>query len=195
MTEATPAATPATGRRLGVFINQDRVGTLHEDNDLWALTYDEQWVARESSFDLSPALPRSQLLHRDGATHRPVQWYFDNLLPEEKLRELIAADARLRDKDDAFALLAYLGAESAGSLTLLPPGLTPEGLDQAALAEAGKAACGETKPCGAWFWTDAANAPETAPDNHDGLNQAQVTSSLGVWVNEDQQLISITPAN
>lgn len=102
------------------------MGTLHEDKDLWALAYDPTWVGKEGSFDLSPALPRSQLLHRDGASTRPVQWYFDNLLPEEKPRELIAGDARLHDKDDAFALLAYLGAESAGSLTLLPPGQTPD---------------------------------------------------------------------
>jgi serine/threonine-protein kinase HipA len=114
------------GRCLQLFINHDLVGTLYEDNDLWTLAYDKQWVGMASSFDLSPALPRSQLLHRDGATTRPVQWYFDNLLPEEKLRELIAADARLRDKDDAFALLEYLGAESAGSLTLLPPGQVPD---------------------------------------------------------------------
>jgi len=114
------------GRRLQLFINHDLVGTLHEDNDLWTLVYDKQWADKPGSFDLSPALPRSQLLHRDGATMRPVQWYFDNLLPEEKLRELIAADARLRDKDDAFALLEYLGAESAGSLTLLPPGQVPD---------------------------------------------------------------------
>lgn len=125
---AEPAAPelPPSGRHLHIFINQDRVGTLHENNDLWTLAYDEQWAAKDSSFDLSPALPRSQRLHRDGATTRPVQWYFDNLLPEEKLRELVAADAQLRDKDDAFALLQYLGAESAGSLTLLPPGQTPE---------------------------------------------------------------------
>ncbi len=128
MTEAAEAALPETGRRLHIFINQDRVGTLHEDNDLWTLVYEQDWAAKDGSFDLSPTLARSQLLHRDGATTRPVQWYFDNLLPEEKLRELIAADARLRDKDDAFALLEYLGAESAGSLTLLPPGQTPEKL-------------------------------------------------------------------
>ncbi len=117
---------PESGRRLHLFINQERIGTLHEDNDLWTLAYDQQWASRVGSFDLSPALPRSQLVHRDGASTRPVQWYFDNLLPEEKLRELIAADARLRDKDDAFALLEYLGAESAGSLTLLPPGQVPD---------------------------------------------------------------------
>ncbi|RYE80036.1 MAG: hypothetical protein EOO80_04880, partial [Oxalobacteraceae bacterium] len=118
---ASPAL-PAQGRRLDIFINQVQLGTLQEDNDLWTLVYLRQWAERPDSFDLSPALPRSQLLHRDGATLRPVQWYFDNLLPEEKLRELIAADARLRTHEDAFALLEYLGAESAGSLTLLPPG-------------------------------------------------------------------------
>ncbi|WP_374662663.1 HipA domain-containing protein [Inhella sp.] len=122
--EETPVL-PEAGRRLNVFINQLQLGTLHEDNDLWTLAYLPQWRDLPGSFDLSPALPRSQLLHRDGATLRPVQWYFDNLLPEEKLRELIAADARLRSHEDAFALLEYLGAESAGSLTLLPPGELP----------------------------------------------------------------------
>ena len=132
MLEITPdpgtnlPALPEGGRRLDIFINQELLGTLHEDNDLWTLVYRPQWVMRPDSFDLSPALPRSQLLHQDGATLRPVQWYFDNLLPEEQLRELIAEDAHLRNHDDAFALLEYLGAESAGSLTLLPPGLVPQ---------------------------------------------------------------------
>jgi serine/threonine-protein kinase HipA len=52
-----------------------------------------------------------------------VQWYFDNLLPEEQLRKAIAKEAGIKDPEDAFALLTYLGAESAGSLTLLPPGV------------------------------------------------------------------------
>ena len=59
-------------------------------------------------------------MHQDGGTERPVQWYFDNLLPEEQMREAISKEARI-DGDDAFALLEYLGAESAGSLVLLPP--------------------------------------------------------------------------
>src|SRR5690606_9217778 len=61
----------------------------------------------------------------DGASQRPVQWYFDNLLPEEGQRVLLAADARL-DKADAFGLLAWYGAESAGSLTLRPPDAAPQ---------------------------------------------------------------------
>ncbi len=49
-----------------------------------------------------------------------MQWYFDNLLPEEGQRVLLAGDAKL-DAADAFGLLAWYGAESAGSLTLLMP--------------------------------------------------------------------------
>lgn len=126
MSEAAKEELPQGGRRLNIFINQVQVATLQEDNDLWTLAYLPQWATREDSFDLCPALPRTRLLNRDGATLRPVQWYFDNLLPEEKLRELIAADAQLRNHDDAFALLEYLGAESAGSLTLLPEGQEPQ---------------------------------------------------------------------
>ena len=125
MTDATSVDLLPGGRRLDIFINQVRMGSLHEHNDLWALAYLPEWAARDDSFDLCPALPRGPLLHRDGATFRPVQWYFDNLLPEEKLRELVAADAGLRHHEDAFALLEYLGAESAGSLTLLPAGQQP----------------------------------------------------------------------
>jgi serine/threonine-protein kinase HipA len=61
----------------------------------------------------------------DGASQRPVQWYFDNLLPEEGQRLLLAGDARL-DAADAFGLLAWYGAESAGSVTLLPPDAAPQ---------------------------------------------------------------------
>src|SRR4029077_13727962 len=80
------------------------------------------------AFDLSPRLARAQRMHRDGGTDRPVQWYFDNLLPEENLRDAISKEANIQG-DDAFALLGYLGAESAGSLILVPPerSLTQEG--------------------------------------------------------------------
>ncbi|HEX2825143.1 MAG TPA: HipA domain-containing protein [Burkholderiales bacterium] len=107
-------------RSLVVYIEQRRVGTLFETDDLWAFEYDSAWASASDSFDLSPALPRAQLRHDDGGTNRPVQWYFDNLLPEELLRSAIEREAGIKG-DDAFALLEYLGAESAGSLTLLPP--------------------------------------------------------------------------
>lgn len=108
-------------RMLAVYINDRPVGLLREGETLWSFDYDPEWAAAPDGFDLSPALVRAKLKHDDGGTLRPVQWYFDNLLPEELLREAIQKEAGING-DDAFALLEYLGAESAGSLTLLPPG-------------------------------------------------------------------------
>jgi serine/threonine-protein kinase HipA len=108
-------------RTLVATLNGRPVGTLREGDDLWSFEYDRAWIAAPDGFDLSPSLTRAQVLHEDGASDRPVQWYFDNLLPEEQLREVVSREAGIRG-DDAFALLEYLGAESAGSLVLRPPG-------------------------------------------------------------------------
>lgn len=107
-------------RSLRALINQTEVGTLQEVDGLWSFTYSEAWLNDGQGFALSPHLPLRAAPQLDGATQRPVQWYFDNLLPEEGQRRLLAGDARL-DAADAFGLLAWYGAESAGSITLLPP--------------------------------------------------------------------------
>jgi len=112
-------------RSLIAYIDSTRVGTLSENDNLWVFEYDPDWMVAPEGFGLSPALPRSTRRHEDGGTSRPVQWYFDNLLPEEALRRAVAGEAEIKDSDDAFALLEYLGAESAGSLTLLPPDRLP----------------------------------------------------------------------
>lgn len=107
-------------RELAVLVNDELVGHLREENDLWQFEYADQWRKAARGFDLSPALPRAVGLHMDGASQRPVQWYFDNLLPEEALRGMIAKEASL-NAEDAFGLLAYFGVESAGSLVLCDP--------------------------------------------------------------------------
>jgi serine/threonine-protein kinase HipA len=108
------------GRSLLALINDQAIGTLQEINGLWAFQYTDAWLNTPTRFPLSPHLPLTGNQLIDGATLRHVQWYFDNLLPEENQRILLANDARL-DAADAFGLLAYYGAESAGSVTLLPP--------------------------------------------------------------------------
>jgi serine/threonine-protein kinase HipA len=107
-------------RTLIAYLNNQRIGVLSEGNDLWCFEYDAGWLNSPTGFDLAPGLPRASVRIEDGGSNRPVQWYFDNLLPEETLRETITKEAGLKG-DDAFALLQYLGAESAGSLVLLPP--------------------------------------------------------------------------
>lgn len=114
-----------TDRYLLATLNQTEVGRLHEVAGLWRFHYAESWLTSPQRFALSPHLPLTGDPIVDGASTRPVQWYFDNLLPEEGQRVLLAADAKL-DKADAFGLLAWYGAESAGSLTLSLPDAAPQ---------------------------------------------------------------------
>lgn len=105
-------------RTLHVCIGSADVGQLFETNGLWSFQYSPSWLDGPAAYALSPHLPLQADPLIDGGSIRHVQWYFDNLLPEETQRALLARDARL-DSADAFGLLAYYGAESAGSLTLL----------------------------------------------------------------------------
>lgn len=75
-----------------------------------------------------------------------------------------------------------------GMVTLL---LCPEGLKMEELAQEGRLACGDRKPCGAWVWTDAANVPEEAPDSHDKLPPESIKAASAIWVNEDEKLITL----
>ena len=113
-----------SGRSLRASINQMEVGILQEVDGLWSFEYATDWLGNPRGYALSPHLPLTAETLLDGASKRPVQWYFDNLLPEEGQRILLAGDAKL-DAADAFGLLACYGAESAGSVTLLPPEAAP----------------------------------------------------------------------
>ncbi|MCK9489957.1 MAG: HipA domain-containing protein [Xanthomonadales bacterium] len=123
------APEPPPPRSLDVWIDRRKVGQLRERGNIWAFRYTPEWQAQ--GFDLSPALPRADGEIIDGASLRPVQWFFDNLLPEEGSRQLMAQSAGV-DPADAFGLLQHYGPESAGALVLLPggsglpgPGLQP----------------------------------------------------------------------
>lgn len=107
-------------RKLLASINQIPVGILQEAKGLWSFQYSRPWLEHPERFALSPHLPLTPDTLIDGASQRPIQWYFDNLLPEEHQRILLANDAKL-NPNDAFGLLAWYGAESAGSLSLLSP--------------------------------------------------------------------------
>lgn len=102
------------GRSLRASINETVVGTLQEVAGLWSFQYAANWLSNPRSFALSQHLPLRAESLVYGASKRHVQWYFDNLLPEEGQRILLARDAKL-DEADAFGLLAWYGAESAGS--------------------------------------------------------------------------------
>lgn len=111
-------------RQLEVWFRSRRMGVLHDTGAAWGFDYDADWLHAADGFDLSPALPRAQGHIEDGGSRRPVQWFFDNLLPEEEARVLLAREANIAQAD-AFGLLSWYGAESAGALVLLPPDTQP----------------------------------------------------------------------
>jgi serine/threonine-protein kinase HipA len=108
-------------RELIASINAVEVGRLRDRANIWSFEYSPGWSAARDAYDLSPSLPRRAGTIVDGASERPVQWFFDNLLPEEQAREVFAKEAKLA-ANDAFGLLAYYGKESAGAITLLAAG-------------------------------------------------------------------------
>lgn len=110
-------------RTLIAYSNGLRVGALTDRNGIWSFEYDPQWIALPGAFAVSPAFPLAEAGPVvDGSSDRPVQWFFDNLLPEERMRDALAREAKL-DASDAWGLLDYYGRESAGALTLLPEGV------------------------------------------------------------------------
>lgn len=109
-------------RTLNVLINDVKVGGLVDNVGIWSFVYDGAWVKSDKAFPLCPLIPLSGEPQIDSSTYRPIQHFFDNLLPEEGARKLLAKDLKVRDESDTFLLLAKSGKESAGALTLIEDG-------------------------------------------------------------------------
>jgi serine/threonine-protein kinase HipA len=107
-------------RQLVAWANGERMGVVEDQDDIWSFVYDAQWLASKNAFPLSPVFPLREEPFVDGSSNRPVQWLFDNLLPENDMRSALAREAKI-DGSDAWGLLGYYGRESAGALTLLAP--------------------------------------------------------------------------
>ena len=93
------------------------VGTLEVKKGHWRFAYATDWA----TYALSPNFPLSTRKFQDTTTAKPVEWFFENLLPEGRLRDLIALRDRI-DPQDTWALLVRHGQDTAGALSLIPEG-------------------------------------------------------------------------
>ena len=99
--------------------------------------YDPAWVESEEGRPLSLALPFS--LDRGAIKGRPVECYFDNLLPDGDLIRKRVQHRFHTESRDPFDLLAAIGRDCVGAVQLLPSGEEPKGvfmIDALALSDA-----------------------------------------------------------
>lgn len=106
---------------LNVFLGQELVGELEQDAaGNTRFQYVQSWLDSPDAMPLSASLP----LRPDPFSRNETRPFFAGVLPEEESRRLIAKAFGISSKND-FSLLARLGAECAGAVSLLPPGELP----------------------------------------------------------------------
>ena len=126
-------------RALSVWINGRLAGEwrLPARGDM-EFQYDPAWVESEAGRPLSLSLPFS--LDNAPIKGRPVDCYFDNLLPDsESIRKRLQGRFRTASRS-AFDLLAAIGRDCVGAVQLLAPGGQPKGANTTSakpLTEAG----------------------------------------------------------
>ncbi len=108
-------------KRLLVYLNGERVGTLDEnDSGLLGFQYAPEWMDRPEAMPLSRSLPLQSEPFR-GKHARP---FFAGVLPDEGPRQQIAAILGISKRND-FAMLKRMGGECAGAVSLLPEDAPP----------------------------------------------------------------------
>jgi serine/threonine-protein kinase HipA len=95
------------------------LGSVRAPED-WRFAYDPQYVNRAGAIALSVSLPLRDAPF-EGAV---VRNWFCNLLPEGAVRDTIVSRLRIPPRDD-FALLASIGGECAGAVSMTSPDASP----------------------------------------------------------------------
>lgn len=104
---------------LEVWLFSDRIGTLALVDGRLGFCYAPGWLSRPNAVALSHSLP----LRAEPFDDRTTRPFFAGLLPEGRMRRLIARQFQVSGQND-FALLDQIGGECAGAVTFLAPGQT-----------------------------------------------------------------------
>jgi len=112
-------------RALDVFCGVDHVGQLafDPDQDQFSFSYSAEWLRHPGRFQLTPHMP-----FEGGISHVAIRRYIDNLLPEGRALDVVSSFTHIQ-KTHLFGLIRVLGRETAGALSFLPAGQTPQAQD------------------------------------------------------------------
>lgn len=106
----------AAVKKLHVYKENKLVGTLLDEAPI-KFFYDFTWQQNDK-VGISPQIPISKIEHLGQA----VESYFENLLPEAGVRELLKLKYQVTS---TFGLLSVIGGDTASDLTILPEGVEP----------------------------------------------------------------------
>lgn len=123
---------------LAVWLFGQHIGDLSLVEGRLEFCYTAQWLQAPHRQALSASLP----LRAEPFNERQTRPFFAGLLPEGRLRRLLARQFQISGQND-FALLDHIGGECAGAVTFLAPGEPlhqPVGADVQWLTEAQLAA-------------------------------------------------------
>ena len=107
-------------KELLVYIAGRQVGTLDETEGSLRFRYEPSYRLAPAAVPLSPWIP----LEAEETLGSPVRNYFENLLPEGDLRELISKTIQV-SQDNVFGFLERFGGDMAGDVSILLPGEQP----------------------------------------------------------------------
>lgn len=107
--------------KLDVYLNQMLVGQLSRDaqGDM-SFVYESHYLEDKQNRPLSQSLA----LQKEVYNSKQCRPFFSGILPEAHLRASIARQLGISEKND-FALLAAIGGECAGAVSLLPSPSSP----------------------------------------------------------------------
>lgn len=107
---------------LYVYYKQHHVGNLTvAENHQYQFTYTNEWLNSTNTFPLSCSLPFTKKSH----SHQVAYAFFSNLIPEGDLRDKLAKQLGLSDKND-YGLLEIIGGDIAGAISLYSDKLDDE---------------------------------------------------------------------
>ena len=105
---------------LMVYLNGRPMGELRQEGTALSFRYEGGYLSHTDALPLSRHLPLEKSLFGDP----PSRAFFANLLPEGEIRTQIARQLGI-SAGNIFALLAAIGGDCAGAVSLLPPGALP----------------------------------------------------------------------
>ena len=106
---------------LAVYWGHQLVGRLRlDEKGNYGFQYDPAWLSAANALPISLSLP----LQPEAFEGHAARNFFSNLLPEARIRTLIAKKVGVSEGND-FMLLQEFGGDCAGALSLLPEGQKP----------------------------------------------------------------------